>query len=109
MEALRGKYQVSVKTDPATTFTYLFQGNLPDLIILDYNRDQIEIQELLFELQQNRFFKHIPLVLLGNDPLLSNGRGGSPSSGHHLIGKPFNPEKILAYTDKILRRTEHLP
>lgn len=108
-EALKCKYRVFVKTDTATAFTFLFQGNLPDLIIIDFNRDHIEVQEFLFELQQNRFFTDIPLLLLGNDPLLTQVGSGSFPSIRHLINKPFNPQKILGFTDEILRPSEHHP
>lgn len=108
-EALKSKYRVFVKTDTATAFTFLFQGNLPDLIIIDFNRDQIEIQEFLFELQQNRFFTDIPLLLLGNDPLLSEVGSDSFPSIRQLISKPFNPQKILGFADEILRPSEHHP
>lgn len=107
-EALKGTYQVFIKADAASAFTFLFQGNIPDLIILDFNRDQIELQELLFELQQNRFFHKIPLILLGNDFASSHHQEGmSTSYFPQMIPKPFSPEKILHFAEKILKPGEH--
>jgi CheY-like chemotaxis protein len=108
-ETLKGNYRVFVKTDTVAAFTFLFQGNLPDLIIIDFNRDELGVREFLFELQQNRFFAQIPLLLLGNDYLLTKAKLENIPSIRHLINKPFNPQKILDYTEKILQTNEHQP
>lgn len=106
-QTLKHAYRVFVKNDPAAAFTFLFQGNIPDLIILDFNRDQLELKELLFELRQNSFFKEIPLVVLGDDPEFLASGAQYDSTVIRLISKPFNPNDILDCAQKILRPSEH--
>lgn len=108
-EALKTKYRVDVLSDPTTAFSHLFRGNLPSLIIVDFSRDRIEVQDFLFELQQNRFFRHIPLLLLFDESRIDGAALAKAAPGHYLLSKPFDPQDIIHYTEKILNLNEHSP
>lgn len=109
-ETLKTKFHVITQTGATGAYTFLFSGNLPDLIIVDFCRKQLDIQELVFELQQNQFFNKIPLLLISSAPSSPDETpAGRDTESTCLILKPFNPLQILAHTERILNRSAQFP
>ena len=79
------------------------QNNLPDLVILDVLMPKMDGLEAL---KQLRTFSNIPVIVLtakGEDVDKIKGLG---LGADDYMGKPFNPDELLARIKAVLRRFE---
>ena len=79
------------------------QNNLPDLVILDILMPKMDGLETL---KQLRTFSNIPVIVLtakGEDVDKIKGLG---LGADDYMGKPFNPDELIARIKAVLRRFE---
>lgn len=96
-------YDIEISTSVLTAFSYLQNGNMPDLIISDLNMPDLNGIDFLMQLQSSSFFKFLPVIILSGEnntetriKCLDNGADG-------YIVKPFNPMELLARIRALLR------
>ncbi len=91
---LSRNYNVITKVDGLEGLSWLNQGNIPDLIILDMSMPRLNGLEFLSNLRSSGFFRNIPVIIVSgeeNKALIEKceqlGIGG-------YVSKPFNPFEL---------------
>lgn len=99
-------YEVVALEDGLAGMSWLYQGNLPDLIIVDIDMPKLNGYEFLKNVHYSGFFGHIPLVMLsGMDQKEIKARCLTNGASAFLV-KPFNPEEILSTIESVLEQNK---
>jgi two-component system chemotaxis response regulator CheY len=103
---LRKKYRVVAKEDGLAGMSWLYQGNLPDLIVVDVDMPRLDGFEFLRQVRNSGFFRHIPVIMLsGMEQPQLRQRCLNQGADAYLI-KPFNPDKILNTINEVLAQCD---
>ena len=87
-------YSVSTKGDGIDALTWLGQGNLPDLIILDMSMPRLNGLEFLSNIRSSGMYRHVPVIVVSgeeNDRLIN--RCYDLGIDGYLL-KPFKPNEL---------------
>ncbi len=76
----------------------------PNLLLLSLDIRDINGLELAQAIQQHELFHELPLVLLSAQPDIAQQLSMTGLSGEALLGKPPNPERLLATVGRRLRQ-----
>ncbi len=99
---LHGKYEVMVMNDGMEAWSWLSDGNQPDLIISDIQLPSIDGIELLENLSNSLLFKNIPVIILsGYEEGAKRQRCLELGAFTYLV-KPFEPQTLVAEVDRVL-------
>jgi len=100
------KYEVVALEDGLAGMSWLYQGNLPDLIIVDIDMPKLNGYEFLKNVHFSGFFGHIPIIMLsGMDQKEIKARCLNSGASAFLV-KPFNPEEILSTIESVLEQNK---
>jgi len=95
-------YDVTALEDGLAGMSWLYQGNFPDLILVDIDMPKLNGYEFLRNVHYSGFFGHIPIIMLsGMDQEEIKARCLNSGASAFLV-KPFNPEEILKTIDQVL-------
>lgn len=99
---LQSKYQVIVMNDGMEAWSWLSDGNLPDLIISDIKMPSLDGIELLENLSTSGLFKNIPVIILsGYEDGIKRKQCLDLGAFTYLV-KPFEPQTLVAEVDRAL-------
>ncbi len=99
-------YNIVALEDGLAGMSWLYQGNLPDLIIVDIDMPKLNGYEFLKNVHYSGFFGHIPIIMLsGMDQEEIKTRCLSNGASAFLV-KPFNPEEIIETIEKVLEQNK---
>lgn len=89
--------------NPIKGLEWLYEGNMPDLILLDIRMPEMRGDEFLHIIKDNDMLKTIPVIMVSAEDnseerirLLSEG-------AEDYITKPFNPMELKIRISKVLR------
>jgi len=95
-------YNVLSITEPAQALTSLVRQK-PAGILMDVNMPDINGYELCSMLRQSRQLKNIPIMMLtGRDGIMDRMRAKMLGVNYYLT-KPFRPDELLEYVQKLLQ------
>lgn len=95
-------YNVLSITEPAQALTSLVRQK-PAAILMDVNMPDINGYELCSMLRQSRQLKNIPIMMLtGRDGIMDRMRAKMLGVNSYLT-KPFRPDELLEYVQKLLQ------
>jgi two-component system chemotaxis response regulator CheY len=98
---LRSKYEVIMMNDGMEAWSWLTDGNLPDLIISDLKMPSLDGKELLENLSNSGLFKNIPVIILSG---YDDQRGVCLELGAFTyLLKPFEPQLLLKEVNRALQ------
>ena len=101
---LRKQYDVVAKEDGLAGMSWLYNGNLPSVMIVDIDMPKLNGYEFLRNIRNSGFFKHIPVIMLsGFDQPDLKARCLDVGADAYLV-KPFNPESILNQIETVLTK-----
>ncbi len=101
------KYDVVQKTNGKDALAWMQQGQLPDVIVADFEMPEMNGYDFIHHVRSSGMFKNIPLVMLsGNENSVNKIKCLKAGADDYMI-KPFNPEELDARIDSILRRTSN--
>ena len=102
---LKNNYDLLICSDVIEALAVLHEGNLPDLIISDFNLPGINGLQLIAQLKTNGFYSAIPIIMLsGEEDSLLRVKCLNSGADDFMV-KPFNPEELVARINAIIRRT----
>jgi two-component system, chemotaxis family, chemotaxis protein CheY len=102
---LNKKFNVIKKTNGREALEWLYDGNIPDLIICDLHMPEMDGVDFIKHIRASGFFKDIPLLVLSSNEMSSIRIKCLKAGADDYIVKPFNPEELEARIDNLFRRT----
>jgi two-component system, chemotaxis family, chemotaxis protein CheY len=96
-------YEPVIKTNGMDAFSWLEQGNIPDLIISDINMPEMDGEEFIKQLKNSGFFSKIPVIMLSSTEETGEKVKFLKLGVEDYIVKPFNPEELELRVSKILK------
>jgi DNA-binding response OmpR family regulator len=81
----------------------LYDGNRPDLIILDLRMPEMNGDEFLIYLKKNGLYKDIPVVVLSGEESSDIRIKMLELGAEDFILKPFNPMELKIRIKKVLK------
>lgn len=103
---LKDSYRVVITKDELSAMSRMANGNLPSLILCDFDLPGINGLSFLQNLTNSGAFNDIPVIMFSssNDEKLSDKCIKAGASG--FLKKPFDPLKLIEEINKVLKRNE---
>ncbi len=103
---LRSRFDVDIQNDPISAMGWLSLGNLPNLILCDFDLPGVNGLDFIQNIKQSGVYSQIPLVMLSGtsdkkviDQCLAAGAS-------EFLGKPFDPSELIESISKVLKSDE---
>jgi len=100
---LSAEYDITYFNTPVKAIEWLFNGNRPDLIILDIRMPEMNGDEFLSYIKKNGLYKDIPVVVLSGEESSDIRIKMLEVGADDFILKPFNPMELKIRIRKVLR------
>lgn len=100
---LSEEFDITYFNTPVKAIQWLFEGNRPDLIILDIRMPEMNGDEFLTYIKRNGLFKDIPVVVLSGEENSDIRIKMLETGADDFILKPFNPMELKIRIRKVLR------
>ncbi len=100
---LSEEYDVTYFDTPVKAIQWLYDGNRPDLIILDIRMPEMNGDEFLIYLKKNGLYKDIPVVVLSGEESSDIRIKMLELGADDFILKPFNPMELKIRLRKVLK------
>ena len=104
----KSKHEVITFDSAKEALNWLYQGNLPDFIIADFNMPVLNGYEFISQLTSSGFFSNIPLIMLSGENNSDTKIKCLEAGADDFMIKPFNPRELEARINSILRRSTKL-
>jgi two-component system chemotaxis response regulator CheY len=100
---LKNKYEVAIMNDGMEAWSWLANGNAPDLIVSDLKMPGLGGIELLTKINASAAHKNIPLIIhSGYEDAVKRKQCLDLGAFAYLV-KPFEPEFLVAEVERALR------
>lgn len=100
---LKDKYEVIALENGREALEWMYDGNIPDVVIADLNMPEIDGFEYIKRVRESAFFQDIPLIVLsGEDSSAERIKCLKLGANDYLI-KPFNPEELALRINNLVR------
>ena len=103
-EFLSATYEIEICSTGIDAISFLQNGNVPDLILSDYNIPQLTGLELIDQIKASDFFSSIPIIILSGEESSEKRIKCLDMGADDFIVKPFNPAELAARIRVVLRR-----
>lgn len=100
---LSAEYDITYFNTPVKAIEWLYNGNRPDLIILDIRMPEMNGDEFLSYIKNNGLYKDIPVVVLSGEESSDIRIKMLEVGADDFILKPFNPMELKIRIRKVLR------
>lgn len=104
-QCLKIKFEPVIFSNPVEASASMQKGNLPDLIISDFNTPGLNGLEFLEQIQSSGFFSTIPVIILTGAEETNTRIKCLETGADDFIVKPFNPRELVARVTNILKRS----
>lgn len=85
---------------------WLYQGNLPDIIIADINMPILNGPAFIAEIKSSGLFSDIPLIVLSGEDKSDIRIDCLDAGADDFMLKPFNPRELEARLNAVMRRVK---
>jgi len=103
---LGDKFEAVIENDPISAMGWLSKGNLPNLILCDFDLPRINGLDFIKNLRQSGAFSQIPLVMLSGTSDKRVIEDCLASGASAFLGKPFDPDHLIGTISKVLKSVE---
>jgi len=96
-------YDVVVKNNGIDAFSWLEDGNMPELIISDLQMPYFDGQSFVKNVKISGFYRDIPVILLSAAHDLNEQVSKMPFKVDAYIHKPFKPSELKLAINQLLQ------
>ena len=100
---LSEEFDIFCFNTPVKAIQWLFEGNRPDLIILDIRMPEMNGDEFLSYIKRNGLYNEIPVVVLSGEESSDIRIKMLEAGADDFILKPFNPMELKIRIRKVLK------
>jgi two-component system, chemotaxis family, chemotaxis protein CheY len=103
---LKEKFEVSIHSEPLSAMNWLSRGNLPNLILCDFDLPGINGLDFIKNMKRSGSYNQIPLIMLSgmSDPKIKE-RSMAAGANSFLL-KPFDPTGLIETISNELKKVE---
>jgi two-component system chemotaxis response regulator CheY len=95
-------YEIVVKNNGMDAFSWLEDGNLPELIISDLQMPYFDGQSFVKNIKISGLFRDIPVILLSAAQDLDEQVTRMPYNVDAYLPKPFNPTSLKTAISQVI-------
>lgn len=99
---LAKEYEIVVKNNGIDAFSWLEDGNVPELIISDLQMPYFDGQSFVKNVKISGLFRDIPVILLSAAHDLDEQVSKMPFSVDAYLPKPFNPTSLKTAINQVI-------
>lgn len=103
---LQEKFEVTVKNDPLSAMAWLSEGNLPHLILCDFDLPGVNGLDFIENLQRSGAYNQIPLIMLSGFSDKQVVEKCLAAGASAFLQKPFDPPHLIETISSVLKKTE---
>lgn len=96
-------FDITYFDTPIKGLEWLYEGHIPDLIILDIYMPEMRGDEFLSYIKRNGLFKDIPVIVLSGEESSDTRIKMLELGADDYILKPFNPMELKVRIRKVLK------
>lgn len=100
---LSDEFDIVYFATPVEGIKWLYEGNVPNLIILDIRMPEMNGDEFLAYIKRNGLFKDIPVIVLSGEESSATRIRMLEDGADDYILKPFNPMELKIRIRKVLK------
>jgi len=100
---LSNEFEINYFNTAVKGIEWLYEGNIPDLIILDIHMPEMNGDEFLAYIKSNGLFKDIPVIVLSGEESSVIRIKMLEEGADDYILKPFNPMELKIRIRKVLK------
>jgi len=93
---LKTRYEVTIIKNNMEAWSWLSEGNIPDLIIFGMNSNSAEEIELLENIRLSGLYVDIPVIILSGEAESDQHQHCLQLGVYSYITKPFDPQSLLS-------------
>jgi len=101
-------FNIVKKSNGREGLAWLYEGNIPDIIITDLQMPELTGMEFIRELKSSGLLCRIPIVVLSGKNNSAERVMCFKLGADEYLGKPFNPEELHFRTKKLLERSSSI-
>jgi len=106
---LKGHYKVKAATNGAKALQIARKAPRPDMILLDVMMPEIDGYEVCRRLKEDPQTSGIPVIFVSGNIDDTERHTGVELGAADYVGKPVDPERLLASIESHLKRSARLP
>jgi two-component system, chemotaxis family, chemotaxis protein CheY len=103
---LQNKFEVIIKSDSLSAMAWLSKGNIPSLILCDFDLPVVTGLDFLQNLNRSGAYKKIPLVMLSGMTDVRVKEKCFEAGAVDYLEKPFDPPQLIDVITKVLKKVE---
>jgi two-component system, chemotaxis family, chemotaxis protein CheY len=103
---LQNKFEVIIKNDSLSAMAWLSKGNMPSLILCDFDLPIVTGLDFLQNLNRSGAYKQIPLVMLSGMTDVRVKEKCFEAGAVEYLEKPFDPPQLIDVITKVLKKIE---
>lgn len=107
VDILRRKGYATVQAENGIRALDMVTTESPDLVILDAVMPDLDGLQVIRQLKDDPFTRHIPILIFTTDNTSPDRVKSLQSGADAFLGKPFHPEELAAHVEALLRRSFH--
>lgn len=100
---LSNEFEINYFNTAVKGIEWLYEGNIPDLIILDIHMPEMNGDEFLTYIKSNGLFKDISVIVLSGEESSTIRIKMLEEGADDYILKPFNPMELKIRIRKVLK------
>jgi two-component system chemotaxis response regulator CheY len=103
---LKEKFEVSIHSDPLSAMAWLSLGNLPNLILCDFDLPGINGLDFIENMKRSGSYNQIPLIMLSGMADLKIQQKCIAAGASAFLLKPFDPTGLIETIFNELKKVE---
>ena len=102
-QILAKKFEVHLEENGKAALSWMYDGQVPDLVLADLNMPEINGFEFIEHLRSSGFFMGLPVIVLSGEESSQERVNCFKIGANDYLIKPFNPEELILRIDNLLR------
>lgn len=103
---LKGRFRTTITKDPMSAMARMANGNLPSLILCDFDLPNNGGLSFLQNLTNSGAFNDIPVIIFSSNPDEKLEEKCKKAGAQGFLKKPFDPLKLIDEINKVLKGNE---
>jgi DNA-binding response OmpR family regulator len=101
-------YQVITEENGKFALDWLYEGNLPDMIIVDLQMPEMDGFDLVEYIRRSGFFNRLPIIVLSSRDSVDDRLKCFELGANDYLIKPFNPKELKYRINNLMTITSPL-